>query len=1069
MSDPWSANRKALRTMSDSHMMPDFALRHREQRQNLKRHTLLQAQSELRERRPHWANLTKLSAAHMVDNDDSASDSGSETGSDRIDSIGPNIETAYGGYRQKLAQDARNIANSPAKVRRFSDDGQGTNAKDPVLGNILERSHTDRALGVRVVVLLAALGIVAAILNESIELFVSHMYEWKISLFTAVLGDTTDDMAQGSFHWFIFFAWTLTLVFISCMWVVYWGPQAAGSGIPEMKTMMAGDGMGDHEQGWAKGYLDLRTGVAKVGGLAFALASGSFIGREGPFVHLSCIVAKQLMRHGFFSPVNKSRTLRPQILGAACAVGVSSSFFAPIGGVLFSIEVTATYYLVSSYWKSFLSAMFGAIAVRTVAMAIHEYEKHGGVSLSSSLANPFFRPKAEQDHSLPLHTLNEEHYQLPSLMGALLVGLLCGLWTCVFVRGAEYVMRFKKTHFGPGPRALKAMRRPKAARQWKTNVAEFSFYRRHIAPHVGFIVPKRLMAGGNRQWFDLGYIILVCLLTSLIRFPGNGHHVEMSPKKIMQDLFAANRPLPNSWGAWGGLGEDNISSEASAAEIFAHECPVLLYFAFCYILLACFSILLPVPAGVFIPSFALGGVLGRFVGLVLMQIDRNWFDPGAFAVIGAGAMAGGVTRTISASVLTLEMTGHFHHALPSFMAVLVAMIVAEKLGVPSIFDLILRKKNLPYLQVLDFQQRTLTAKDVMEETPVQVMLHRDSTFGDAKHLISSKDSQPIPVVDTETNPLFFGTLMKSVVKEKLEDAYIAAGLALKLIDEPWFTYKPALQNDDSGGTATSTMTAAFRRSDIAKFFSKSTRSSHAPRKSGSTHGPAESKGSTPEGKLTIMDIRNAHGWQSPRSTCDNSECSDATTDSRRSPSPEPGSPSLTIAEGQESASTPPESFLARAKRRSPSLRVLSTRKSSNSKSSRTRSVSVGNVGVSHLLDVQPGSVYRGFIQLEPESAEADAALAELLSRNLGLLKSDAELDGITSYVQPAPFTVQQLVGCIARDDMIRANQRKLSRRSDAVAVTKAPPAKQQPLAAAAMEAALSVVVDPDGPKGEARS
>ena len=63
----------------------------------------------------------------------------------------------------------------------------------------------------------------------------------------------------------------------------------------------------------------------------------------------------------------------------------------------------------------------------------------------------------------------------------------------------------------------------------------------------------------------------------------------------------------------------------------------------------------------------------------------------------------------------------------------------------------------------------------------------------------------------------------------------------------------------------------------------------------------------------------------------------------------------------------------------------------------------------------------------------------------------------------------QLVGCIARDDMIRANQRKLSRRSDAVAVTKAPPAKQQPLAAAAMEAALSVVVDPDGPKGEARS
>ena len=42
------------------------------------------------------------------------------------------------------------------------------------------------------------------------------------------------------------------------------------------------------------------------------------------------------------------------------------------------------------------------------------------------------------------------------------------------------------------------------------------------------------------------------------------------------------------------------------------------------------------------------------------------------------------------------------------------------------------------------------------------------------------------------------------------------------------------------------------------------------------------------------------------------------------------------------------------------------------------------------------------------AAEADAALDELLGRNFGLLRSDADLDGITSYVQPAPFTVQQV-------------------------------------------------------------
>ena len=176
---------------------------------------------------------------------------------------GPNIETAYGGYRQKLAREARNIARSPAKVRRFSDEGLGINAKDPVLGNIISRSSEDRRLGASVVVLLACLGIVAAILNECIEEFVVAMYSWKKQLVANILDvnatkNGTLTVLQGystAVHFFTYLTWVFVLVLVSCSWVVYWGPQAAGSGIPEMKTMMAGDGMGDHEHGWAKGYL----------------------------------------------------------------------------------------------------------------------------------------------------------------------------------------------------------------------------------------------------------------------------------------------------------------------------------------------------------------------------------------------------------------------------------------------------------------------------------------------------------------------------------------------------------------------------------------------------------------------------------------------------------------------------------------------------------------------------------------------------------------------------------------------------------------------------------------------
>ncbi|CAM9380094.1 unnamed protein product, partial [Phaeothamnion confervicola] len=46
------------------------------------------------------------------------------------------------------------------------------------------------------------------------------------------------------------------------------------------------------------------------------------------------------------------------------AVGVSTTFAATIGGVLFSIEVTSTYYRVDNYFKGFVAAIGGAVAVQ---------------------------------------------------------------------------------------------------------------------------------------------------------------------------------------------------------------------------------------------------------------------------------------------------------------------------------------------------------------------------------------------------------------------------------------------------------------------------------------------------------------------------------------------------------------------------------------------------------------------------------------------------------------------------------------------------------------------------------
>ena len=87
-------------------------------------------------------------------------------------------------------------------------------------------------------------------------------------------------------------------------------------------------------------YLSFRTYLAKVCGLVAALNSGLFIGKEGPYVHISSIYANQLLKRvPWFEEMNKNDGLRQQLLGAACAVGVSTSFGSTVGGVIFSIEV----------------------------------------------------------------------------------------------------------------------------------------------------------------------------------------------------------------------------------------------------------------------------------------------------------------------------------------------------------------------------------------------------------------------------------------------------------------------------------------------------------------------------------------------------------------------------------------------------------------------------------------------------------------------------------------------------------------------------------------------------------
>jgi len=57
---------------------------------------------------------------------------------------------------------------------------------------------------------------------------------------------------------------------------------AAGSGIPEIKTILSGFVI--------RKFLGLRTLLVKAVGLTLSVASGLSLGKEGPFVHIACCV-----------------------------------------------------------------------------------------------------------------------------------------------------------------------------------------------------------------------------------------------------------------------------------------------------------------------------------------------------------------------------------------------------------------------------------------------------------------------------------------------------------------------------------------------------------------------------------------------------------------------------------------------------------------------------------------------------------------------------------------------------------------------------------------------------------
>ncbi|KAK4561731.1 hypothetical protein LTR86_004410 [Recurvomyces mirabilis] len=123
-----------------------------------------------------------------------------------------------------------------------------------------------------------------------------------------------------------------------------------------------------------------------------------------------------------------------------------------------------------------------------------------------------------------------------------------------------------------------------------------------------------------------------------------------------------------------------------------------------------------VPAGIYVPSMVIGGLLGRIVGHVIQLLTLKYPDfglfaacpkdggpescvvPGVYALVAAGATMCGVTRlSVTLAVILFELTGSLEHVLPFSLGVLIAKWTADAVEPLSIYDLLTDMNSYPYL------------------------------------------------------------------------------------------------------------------------------------------------------------------------------------------------------------------------------------------------------------------------------------------------------------------------------------------------------------------------------------
>ncbi|KAF5354712.1 hypothetical protein D9756_005341 [Leucocoprinus leucothites] len=474
---------------------------------------------------------------------------------------------------------------------------------------------------------------------------------------------------------------------------------AAGSGVPEIKTILSGFVI--------HGYLGGRVLFTKAVGLPMAVASGLSLGKEGPFVHIGSCIGNIVSRIAnkyennegmrftsiFSSPLMmKLLAKRREILSAACAAGVAVAFGAPIGGTLFSLEEVSYFFPPKVMWRSFFCAMVAAITLK--------------------MLDPFGTGKV-----VLFQVTYDKDWRAFELIPFIILGIF----------GGVYGAYFSKLNY-----------------RWGKHVRNKTWLIRHPLLEVLLIT---------------SVTTLLCFLNPFTRMGGPElvYNLFSECRPDYDDNYSLGLCLADR-----GSAEQAWRVSQFPAVFLSHPWELVLaragYLAFGFN--GCNTkVLNPVDSSKPVERKEIVGLFNSSPDTFDSTTrPSKGVIPGLYAMVGAAASLSGVTRTtVSLAVIMFELTDTLTYAVPVMLAVLVAKTVADALEPKGIYELVIELNQLPFLDSKheylwgNLQINDVTSRDVdtiqLEENNT-VMSLRDKLL--ALNMAGNEDSG-FPILRKDAN------------------------------------------------------------------------------------------------------------------------------------------------------------------------------------------------------------------------------------------------------------------------------------------------------------------------------